>query len=104
MYVTEEVGLRIKSLRKEKNMTQEELGAVFGSEASTICKIEKGLQAISIDYAMEISSFFGVTINYLLYGDQLIDDEVTSKFKSIPNEKKDLAKSAVLCMLDAFLQ
>lgn len=104
MYDIKGVGLRIRQLRKEMNMTQEELGSVFGSEASTICRIEKGTQAMSIDYVIDIADYFGVTVNFLLCGEQMIDNEVTAKYNNVPEDKRYLVKKVLLGVLDAFVE
>lgn len=104
MYDKKDVGKRIKVLRKERRLTQEKLSESLGFEASTICKFETGSQNLSIEYAFLIADYFGVTINYLLCGDQLIDDEVTEKYKKISEDRKILAKNTILGVLNAFLQ
>ena len=103
MYDKKEVGKRIKVLRKEQTLTQENLSESLGFEASTICKFETGSQSLSIEYAFLIADYFGVTINYLLCGDQLVDDEVTDKYNKVPEEEKAKAKKALLGVLDAFI-
>ena len=56
MYDAKKTGERIRDLRKQKKMTQEQLAAVFKTESSVICKIETGKQTISIDYVVDIAS------------------------------------------------
>ena len=75
MYDAKEVGKRIKNLRKQKGMTQDELAAVFKTESSAICKIETGKQTMSIDYLISFADYFGVSVDYLLNGESVVDDE-----------------------------
>lgn len=57
----------IKKLRKEKNLTQEQLGNIIGVQKSAIAKYEKGrvenLKRASIE---KLAAYFGVSPSYLL--------------------------------------
>ena len=99
MYDSKKTGERIRDLRKQKKMTQEQLAAEFKTESSVICKIEKGKQPISIDYAVDIATYFGVSIDYLINGDAVIDDEITTAFTQVPIFKKELVKKLILDLI-----
>ena len=99
MYDAKEVGKRIKNLRKQKGMTQDELAAVFKTESSAICKIETGKQTISIDYAVDIAAYFEVSIDYLINGENVIDDEITTAFAQVPFNKKVFVKKLILDLI-----
>ena len=49
-----ESGKRIKALRKEHGLTQEQLAEQLGVAANTIARIETGNRGISIDLAIEL--------------------------------------------------
>ena len=58
---------RLKQLRKEKNITQEELAKLLGVERSTVGKWESKMSIIPpADMLITISDLFNVTIDYLL--------------------------------------
>ena len=60
-------GERLKALRKEKRITQEQLAAIIGVERSSIGKYEGKSQIIpSDDVKTKIAEYFGVSIDYLL--------------------------------------
>ena len=59
------IGANIEALRKEKNMTQEELGQRIGLTPSAISNIERNKSAPSVDTLWRISDCFGVTIDSL---------------------------------------
>ncbi len=103
MYDAKEVGKRIKNLRKQKGMTQDELAAVFKTESSVICKIETGKQTISIDYAVDIATYFEVSIDYLINGDVVIDNEISMAFAQIPFCKKEMVKRLILDLIKVSL-
>ena len=52
----------IKDLRKEKNMTQEELGNLCGVSRQTIISLENGKYNPSITLAHNIAVIFGTNI------------------------------------------
>ncbi|MFG6273942.1 helix-turn-helix domain-containing protein [Megasphaera hexanoica] len=57
---------RVKELRKQRNMTQEELGKVLDIQKAAISKYENGRAEPSTDVLKKMSAFFGVSIDYLL--------------------------------------
>lgn len=57
---------RIRELRKEKKLTQEELGVLLGVKRTTITGYEIGQIDPSSDKLVKLSELFGVTADYLL--------------------------------------
>lgn len=53
---------RIKELRKQRKITQEELALAVGTTRQTITSIEVGKYTASLVLAYKISSYFGMTI------------------------------------------
>ena len=70
---------RIKELRKERDMTQEELGELLGVKRATVSKYENEQMAPSIDVLKKLSEIFSVSINYIL-GYKLYSDSTSEKF------------------------
>lgn len=56
---------RIKALRKEHGLTQEQLAEQLGVAANTIARIETGNRGISIDLAIELVVCFETTLDYI---------------------------------------
>ncbi|EDS72858.1 DNA-binding helix-turn-helix protein [Anaerofustis stercorihominis DSM 17244] len=59
-------------IRKEKGLTQEELASLLFVSRTAVSKWESGRGYPSIDSLKEISRVFGVTIDELLCGDEII--------------------------------
>ena len=59
----------IRSLRKSKNMTLEELGEVLGKKKSTLSNWENGHRTPKLSELPAIADYFGVSVG------QLIDEE-----------------------------
>ena len=67
-------GKFIAKLRKDKNMTQEQLGEVLGVTNKTISRWENGNYMPNIEMLQLLSQTFGVSINELLSGEYIQDD------------------------------
>ena len=65
----EKIGSLIFQLRKEKNLTQKQLGEKVGLSDKTISKWERGLGCPDISLLRDISKIFNVNIEKILLGD-----------------------------------
>ncbi|NRG54276.1 helix-turn-helix transcriptional regulator [Streptococcus suis] len=66
---------RLKELRKEKKLTQEELASEIGVSKITILRWENGERQIKPDKAQALADHFGVNTAYLLgYSDSPADN------------------------------
>ena len=60
---------RLKELRKEKKLTQQELADTFQVSKRTVQYWENGESQIKPDKAQELADYFGLSVGYLLgYG------------------------------------
>ena len=57
---------RLKQLRKEKWLTQQELSEAIAAPARSIQRWENGESQIKTNRADELADFFGVSVGYLL--------------------------------------
>lgn len=70
------IGEKIKELREERGLTQTELGKHMGVTRSTVCKVEKGLEAnLTIDRIRAFADALGCSIY------DLIDEPTASEGK-----------------------
>ena len=67
-----EFNKKLQELRKQKGLTQEELAETLFVSRTAISKWESGRGYPNIDSLKVISKFFGVTIDELLSGDELL--------------------------------
>ena len=63
---------KLQELRKNKGLTQEELAEVLYVSRTAISKWESGRGYPSIESLKQISTYFGVSIDDLLSGDQIL--------------------------------
>lgn len=68
---------RLKELRKEKRLTQEELAREIGISKRTYIYWEQGERQIKLDKAQKLADFFGVSIAHLLaYDDNDFEKQI----------------------------
>ena len=69
------IGLFLAELRREKALTQEQLGQLLGVTNKTVSRWERGNYLPPVEMLMSLSEFYGVTINELLSGQRLSDSQ-----------------------------
>ena len=83
---------RLKLLRYERGLTQDDLGYIFNLTKSCICCYENGTRLPSIDILIEMATYFRVSTDYLL-GIELVRDDyknkLTKKDKNFINLMKE---------------
>lgn len=80
------ISLRIKELRKLKKITQKDLSTTIKVDTSQFSKIESGKLQPTIQQLMDISSTFGVTMDWLCFGNDEISHDKSER--SIENYKE----------------
>ncbi len=86
-------GERLKNLRKSADVTQEQLANVLGISFQTVSKWETGLGLPDITLLPRISTFFGVSADWLLGISNDNTDEVIEKTLEEVFRLKHIAKS-----------
>ena len=64
------LGQRIKTLRKENNLTQEELGKLINVTKVSICCYEKETRIPTLETLVALANVFKVDINYFIGNDK----------------------------------
>lgn len=67
-YQIEEIGSRIRQLRKGRGMTQEQLAEALNISTVHMTKIENGSRGCSLDILISIAMFFDASLDYLVLG------------------------------------
>ena len=60
------IGMKIKELREEKNVSQQDLAAACNFEKSNMSRIEAGRTNFTIETLLKISEALGVSLNELV--------------------------------------
>ena len=99
----EAVGNRIRKLRTDKGMTQEELAFRLGSSAAYLSNIENGIKKPSLTKLTDIARQLDVTLNDLIYEKDEeadpSDDELLKLLSSFEPEKVARLKTYIVNIL-----
>ena len=68
MYQPREVGERLRKLRKERAYSRREIANYIGRSEKYYSDIERGTCGMSVDTLLALADFFGVSMDYLVYG------------------------------------
>lgn len=63
-------GILLKELRREKGLSQEELGDLVGTEGNLVSRWERGVSTPSTYYMQKLSEVFNRPMDYLIKGDE----------------------------------
>ena len=74
LYDIEEIGNRIRQLRKDQGMTQAQLAMKLNIGDRHLRKIEAGEKGPSIDILVEVATLFNVSLDYIIMGKQSQSD------------------------------
>ena len=76
MYFDQEAfGTRLKGIRNEKGMSQEEMAELLHTSKTHYGNMERGKKGVSIDFLLEIAETFDKKTDYLLLGKEENDLE-----------------------------
>ena len=79
----EDYGSRIRSLRKKRGLTQEQLAEKMNVSTPYIAKIENGKQTGPVELAVEFAEFFEISLDYLLVGKGNFAEEQKHRLRMI---------------------
>ena len=82
-------GQTIKSLRREANMTQENLAELLSISPQAISRWENGTALPDAQNVLQISKLFGVTTDYLLNDDYESDRDIPA-VQTVTKENEEL--------------
>jgi len=103
----EKIGRFIAKLRKQSELTQEQLAEKLGITKNAVSKWERGLGLMDLSLLIPLSDILGVSVTEILNGEKIDNDEMNSKSEEIlidtisysSKEIKRLEKNRFLTML-----
>lgn len=106
------IGMFLKELRKQNNMTQEQLGERLGVTNKTISRWETGNYMPPIECLKRLSELYIISINEIISGKRLneenykseAEENITVAFEQMESKsiKIDNFMIALLCIINAF--
>jgi len=99
------LGKRIKTLRRDLGMTQEEFAERLNCTNSHIGKIENGTGGISIELLVSVANTLHTTVDQLLldsydYKEQVVMHDLYERIDHLPMKAKIIACDLLKRMLD----
>lgn len=73
------IGKFISELRKEKNMTQEELASILGVSKNAVSKWERGICLMDMSLLKPLSKTLDISINEILAGEHIKSENFVNK-------------------------
>lgn len=104
---TQKIGKFLKELRKEHNMTQEQLGDKIGVTNKTISRWETGNYMPPVENLKQLSDIYQVSINEILAGERIVserytevaDENVSNVLAEIEIKNKKFENRLILIMI-----
>ncbi len=90
------IGKKLKKLREELNLTQEELGKLLGLSKATIAQYENDRRQPDLKTLKKICEFFGVSADYFL---ELQDTEVAFHLVKDISELSDEDREKIINLI-----
>ena len=82
MFSTKEFGARIRNARIENNLTQEELANILNTSKDHLSRLERGIDACSLELLIDLSEVLHTTTDYLLIGRKPSNNSAKEKIRS----------------------
>lgn len=104
---TKMIGSFLKELRKENNMTQEQLGERIGVTNKTVSRWETGNYMPPVESLILLSDIYGISINEILAGKrvemdelkEVADDNVTKVLGELEGDYKKFEKRMIVILI-----
>lgn len=87
-----EIGARVRKLRESRAMTIGDLADEMNCSRDHMSKAERGVRSYSIDLLIELSLFFDVSLDYLVFGKNINHSEIRDSILSAIAELTDIAR------------
>ena len=89
-------GIRLRNLRNEANLTQEELAEKAEISSAYLGEVERGKKVLGVDKFIKIVKALGVSADYFLCnelpsGEPYVFDEITEKLKKLTPKQRKIA-------------
>ena len=92
MFDTKACGSRIRELRRNQNITQEELANRLHISDAHLRRVESGKKGASLDLMLAMADVFGVSIDYLVRGYQHPEDHIKRDLCDVIDRLADITK------------
>ena len=101
----EDLGIRIKAIRKERGLTQEALAEMVGCNTSHISNIENNYTKLSLNVLVAIANALEVSVDYLLANqiderNSALSHEMLKRFEKCSDSDKEKVLQIINIFID----
>ena len=87
-----EFGAHLKRLRLEKGVTQEKMASDLCISWDHLCRVERGNRGCSLILAIDIANYFGVGLDYLVFGQSKNQTAMQVRMLAMAEELKAMSQ------------
>lgn len=98
----EEIGKRIREIRKERNLTQEQLAELADISVDFLSLIETGRNSMKVQILAGIATALNISADYLIYGNSPYKEnpKINSMLTAVPESKRKQVEKLISLFLD----
>jgi len=90
-----DVGIKLKTMREQNDLTQEIISAFLNIDQSLLSKIENGEKSIPVEVLEELATLYGVNLSYFEESDSSVQP-LTITLKPDEIDEKDLETISIV--------
>ena len=88
--LNEAIGKRIAKLRKDRDLTQEELAEQLNCSIKHVSHVERGVASFSLDLLIDVSRILDCSLDYLIKGEEAMpEDKLPSSIRYILSSRDE---------------
>ena len=94
---SQKIGAFLRVLRKEKNLTQEQLAEILNVSGRTVSRWETGINMPDLSIMIELADYYDIDVKELLNGERKseMDKELKETLKTVAEYTDEQKKAAV---------
>ena len=98
-----EIGGRIKEVRKERGITQEQLAEYADISVEFVSLVETGRSSLKVPTLAKIASALTISTDYLIYGSAHYTEnpKINAMLSKVPDSKKNQVEKLIALFLSA---
>lgn len=98
-----EIGSRIKGIRKERGITQEQLAEYADVSVDFIGLVETGRSSLKVPTLAKIAKALNISADYLIYGDAPYTEnpKINAMLSKVPDSKKKQVEKLIALFLSS---
>lgn len=101
-FSNEEIGNRIREIRKERNLTQEQLAELADISVDFLSLVETGRNSMKVQILARIATVLNISADYLIYGNAPYKEnaKINSMISAVPECKRKQIEKLISLFLD----